>query len=57
LISLLPIAIGLLIFMLNSEYMMQLFTNGIYYMMIPILAAIGVVAGHFVLQRITKIDV
>ncbi len=57
LISLLPVAIGMLIFMLNPEYMMQLFTNGLYYMMIPILAAIGVIAGHFVLQRITKIEV
>jgi len=57
LISLLPVAIGLLIFLLNPEYMMQLFTNGLYYMMIPILAAIGVIAGHFVLQRITKIEV
>ena len=57
LISLLPVAIGLLIFMLNPDYMMQLFTNGLYYMMIPILAVIGVIAGHFVLQRITKIEV
>jgi tight adherence protein B len=57
LISLLPIAIGLLIFMLNPEYMMKLFTSGVYYLMIPILAVIGVIAGHFVLQRITKIEV
>ena len=57
LISLLPVAIGLLIFMLNPTYMMQLFTNGLYYMMMPILATIGVIAGHFVLQRITKIEV
>lgn len=57
LISLLPVVIGLLIFMLNPEYMMQLFTSGVYYLMIPILAVIGVIAGHFVLQRITKIEV
>jgi tight adherence protein B len=57
LISLLPIAIGLLIFMLNPDYMMQMFTSGLYYLMIPILAVIGVIAGHFVLQRITKIEV
>lgn len=57
LISLLPVVIGLLIFMLNPEYMMQLFTSGVYYLMIPIFAVIGVIAGHFVLQRITKIEV
>lgn len=56
LISLLPIAIGLLMFMLNPDYIMQLFTRGIY-IMIPILAVIGIIAGHFVLQRIAKIDV
>lgn len=57
LISLLPVVIGLLIFMLNPDYMMQMFTSGIYYLMIPILAVMGVIAGHFVLQRITKIEV
>jgi tight adherence protein B len=56
LISLLPIAIGLLMFMLNPDYIMQLFTRGIY-IIIPIMAVIGVIAGHFVLQRITKIEV
>ena len=56
LISLLPIAIGLLMFMINPDYIMQLFTNGLY-IIIPILAVIGVIAGHFVLQRITKIEV
>ncbi len=56
LISLLPIAIGLLMFMLNPDYIMQLFTNGIY-IIIPIFAVIGIIAGHFVLQRITKIEV
>jgi tight adherence protein B len=56
LISLLPIAIGLMMFMLNPDYVMQLFNNGIY-ILIPILAAVGVIAGHFVLQRITKIEV
>jgi tight adherence protein B len=57
LISLLPVVIGLLIFILNPDYMMQLFTSGVYYLMIPILAVMGVIAGHFVLQRITKIEV
>lgn len=57
LLSLLPVAIGLLIFMLNPEYMMQLFTSGPFFLLIPIFAVIGVIAGHFVLQRITKIDI
>ena len=56
LISLLPVAIGLLLFMLNPGYMMQLFTRGIY-ILIPIFAVIGIIAGHFVLQRIAKIEV
>lgn len=56
LISLLPIAIGLLMFMVNPDYIMQLFTRGIY-IIIPIFAVIGVIAGHFVLRRITKIEV
>lgn len=57
LISLLPIGIALLIFMINPDYIMQLFTSGIFYLFIPILAIVGIVAGHFVLQRITKIEV
>ena len=55
-ISLLPIAIGLMMYVLNPDYIMQLFTRGIY-ILIPIFAAVGVIAGHFVLQRITKIEV
>ena len=55
-ISLLPIAIGLMMYLLNPDYIMQLFTRGIY-ILIPIFAAVGVIAGHFVLQRITKIEV
>jgi Flp pilus assembly protein TadB len=43
-------------FMLNPDYIMQLFTNGPV-IIIPILAVIGIIAGHFVLQRITKIEV
>ena len=55
-ISLLPIAIGLMMFMLNPDYIMQLFTNGPF-IIVPILAVVGIIAGHFVLQRITKIEV
>ena len=56
-ISILPIAIGLMMFTINPDYVMQMFTSGIFYLMIPIFAVIGVIAGHFVLQRITKIEV
>ncbi|MGW8143717.1 MAG: type II secretion system F family protein [Anaerolineales bacterium] len=55
-ISLLPIAIALMMFAINPVYIMQLFTRGIY-IIIPIFAVIGIIAGHFVLQRITKIEV
>ena len=57
LISLLPIGIGLAMFMINPNYIMQMFTNGFPWILIPIFAVIGVIAGHFVLQRITKIEV
>jgi tight adherence protein B len=56
LISLLPVAIGVGLFMINPDYIMQLFTRGIF-IIIPILAVLGIIAGHFVLQRIAKIDV
>ncbi len=56
-ISLLPIVIGLIMFMINPSYIMQLFTRGFYILLIPIFAVIGIIAGHFVMQRIAKIDV
>lgn len=56
-ISLLPIVIGLIMFMINPLYIMQLFTRGFYILLIPIFAVIGIIAGHFVMQRIAKIDV
>ena len=56
-ISILPIAIGLMMFMLNPDYIMQLFTNGFPWYLIPVFALVGIIAGHFVLQRITKIEV
>jgi tight adherence protein B len=56
-ISLLPIFIGLIMFMINPLYIMQLFTSGFYILLIPIFAVIGIIAGHFVMQRIAKIDV
>jgi len=56
-ISLLPIVIGLIMFMINPLYIMQLFTRGFFILLIPIFAVIGIIAGHFVMQRIAKIDV
>jgi tight adherence protein B len=56
-ISLLPIVIGLIMFMINPSYIMQLFTRGFFILLIPIFAVIGIIAGHFVMQRIAKIDV
>ncbi|GAF88951.1 unnamed protein product, partial [marine sediment metagenome] len=57
LISLLPIGIGLAMFMINPDYIMQLFINGFPWFLIPVFALVGIIAGHFVLQRITKIEV
>jgi tight adherence protein B len=55
-ISLLPVAIAVGMFMINPDFIMQLFTRGIF-IIVPILAVVGIIAGHFVLQRIAKIDV
>lgn len=56
LLSLLPVILAGMIFMINPEYMTQLLRPGIY-MLIPIFAILGIIAGHIVLQRITKIEV
>ena len=56
-ISILPIGIGLMMFMINPDYMMQMFINGFPWILIPVFAVLGIIAGHFVLQRITKIEV
>jgi tight adherence protein B len=55
-ISLLPIVIAALIYMINPEFLTQLFQPNIY-ILIPIFAIVGVILGHIVLQRITKIEV
>jgi tight adherence protein B len=56
LLSLFPIFLAGIMFMISPEYITQLLRPGIY-IFIPILALAGIIAGHFVLQRITKIDV
>ena len=55
-ISLLPIVIAALIYMINPEFLTQMFQPNIY-ILIPIFAIVGVILGHIVLQRITKIEV
>jgi tight adherence protein B len=55
-ISLLPVAIAVGLFIINPDYIMQLFTRGLY-VLVPIAAVVGIIAGHFALQRIARIDV
>jgi len=55
-ISLLPVVIGALIFMINPDFITQMFKPDIY-IVIPIFAIVGIILGHVVLQRITKIEV
>ena len=55
-LSLLPIALAGLLFMLNPEYITQLLRPGPY-ILIPIAAIVGIILGHLVLQRITKIEI
>jgi len=55
-ISLLPVVIGALMFMINPDFITQMFKPNIY-IVIPIFAIVGIILGHVVLQRITKIEV
>jgi tight adherence protein B len=57
LLSLLPVFIAVLMFMINAEYFSKLFTSGTIYLLIPIFAVCGIIAGQFVMQRIARIDV
>jgi tight adherence protein B len=54
-LSVLPFAVAGLLLVINPEHMLKLFDPAI--RCIPIGAIIGVVLGHFVIQRIAKIDV
>jgi tight adherence protein B len=55
LISVLPFIVGAILFVLNPEYIARLWDPRI--RCIPIGALAGLILGHFILQRITKIDV
>jgi len=56
LLSVLPFIIGALMFMMNPEYMKRLFAPGPL-LCIPFGAIIGIVLGHFAIQRIARIEV
>jgi tight adherence protein B len=55
-LSLLPVVLAALIFMLSPDYIKQFLKPGPY-ILIPIFAILGIILGHIVLQRITKIEV
>ena len=56
LLSVLPFIIGALLFIMNPEYMTQLFNPGPY-ICIPFGAIIGIILGHFAIQRIARIEI
>jgi tight adherence protein B len=56
LLSILPFIIGGLLFIMNPEYMSRLFQPGPL-ICIPIGAIAGIIMGHFVIQRITKVTI
>jgi tight adherence protein B len=56
LLSLLPFFIGGAMFIINPEYMLRLFEPGVM-LCIPFGALLGIIAGHFAIQRIAKIEV
>jgi tight adherence protein B len=55
-ISLLPVVLGFIIYMMNPNYMSGLFTPGIY-MAMPICAGLGIVLGFVIMKKITDIEV
>jgi len=55
LISVLPFVVGGILFLMNPDYIARLWDPRI--RCIPIVALLGLVVGHFMLQRIAKIDV
>lgn len=54
-ITLMPVALAALIFMLNPDYMLQLFVWP--YICMPIASAIMIVIGFFVMKKISSIEV
>lgn len=56
LLSILPFVIGGLLFIMNPEYMSRLFQPGPL-LCVPIGAIAGIIMGHFVIQRITKVTI
>jgi tight adherence protein B len=55
LISILPFVVGALMFVTNPNHILALFDPRI--RCIPVGAVVGIVLGHIIIQRITKIDV
>jgi tight adherence protein B len=56
LLSLLPVFMAGILFMVSPRYISQIFQPDIY-IIIPIFSLIGIVLGHFALRRITTIEV
>jgi tight adherence protein B len=56
LLSLLPFFIGGTMFIINPDYMLRLFEPGVM-LCVPFGAILGIIAGHFAIQRIAKIEV
>ena len=56
LLSLLPVFMAGMIFLINPEYMSGMLRPNIY-IIIPIFAILGIIIGHIVIQRIARIDV
>jgi tight adherence protein B len=55
-ISFLPIALGLIMFLMNREYMMRMFTTTCGWIMIGV-ALFGIVVGFIAVQKIVRIEV
>jgi tight adherence protein B len=55
LLSFLPLIIGAMLFIMNPTYMSKLFEPGAI-LCIPIGALLGIIAGHFTIKRIAKMD-
>jgi tight adherence protein B len=56
LLTALPVFIAALMFMINPKYMSRLFEPGPL-LCIPIGAGVGIILGHFAIQRIIRLEV
>jgi tight adherence protein B len=54
-LTILPVALGMVVYVMNPDYMRGLFTPG-WTLLIPITAAVLLVLGYFVMGKLGKVE-